>query len=853
MSILGERSPRISVKIRATRGYIFKVTYFSTHKRFTICLVTIGIASIGFVASLYVPLPKEDFSKETVHSLHVYDRSGILFREFLNDEQGRGQWKPLNQIAPEMINATIAVEDRRFRYHPGVDPLAILRAIYEDIKAGGMKAGGSTITQQVLRNIYHRPRTIVNKVVEAWQALRLERMMTKKEILEQYLNRAPYGNQLTGIEAASRYYFDKPASDLSLAEAAFLAGLPNSPTSLNPYQSFKATMQRQRIVLRRVYDQKLVSRDAYDRALIQPVQLTPPEVNFRAPHAVQMAEAEFHDRPDVASITLTIDYPLQQSITWALRSHLAQLKRKNVSNAAVVVIENKTGAIRALVGSADFFNEDNEGQVNGATALRQPGSSIKPFMYVRALEGPFTPATVLPDLPTHIPDDRGDYIPENYDRRYHGPVRLRVALACSYNVPAVRTIQVVGIGTLYQSMQLAGITSLTEPVEYYGYGLTLGNAEVSLLELTNAYRTFPSDGVYTPFHLVRSALSIDGHPVQTPDDPREHARRQIYDPRAAFLITHILKDYTARRPAFGNAFHFPFECAVKTGTTKDYRDNWTLGYTTEYTVGVWAGNFNASPMHGVSGVTGAGQIFYDVMMLVHEHSTPLDFSVPDGLVQVNVCPVSGLLPNPNCGKTIKEWFIQGKEPKERCTIHQAFRVTTESGLAVNRVYIIFPPEYDAWIHEERIPRPPAGAISIANAQFGIAKDELRIGGSVASNPNLFPSENEGMHKIHNPQSISPNPKSAIGNRQLFRILSPLPGDIFKIDPVLRPEYQAIKILAAIPQQYSEVRLLVNRKEVVPFDPSGTWWNLRKGEQRLQLEARHNNRTVLSKPVTIQVD
>lgn len=801
-----------------------------THKRFIVFTVLTALC-LAFLATLYIPLPRRDFSKESVHSLRVYDCNGILLREFLNDQEGRGQWKPLSNIAPDMVNATIAIEDRRYWRHPGVDPLAIVRAVAQDIKAVGMKVGGSTITQQVIRNIYHRPRTVVSKALEAWQALRLERMMTKNEILEQYFNRAPYGNQLTGIEAASRYYFQKPASDLSLAEAAFLAGLPNAPTSLNPYQNLSSTLQRQKVVLRRMLEQKLVSRASYDRAVLQPVRLTPPEVNFRAPHAVEMAEEEFSDRPDVAAITLTIDFPLQQNIQWALRSHLEQLKRKNVSNAAVVVIENKTGAIRALVGSAIFFDESTQGQVNGATALRQPGSSIKPFMYVRALEGPFTPASVLPDLPTHIPDDRGDYVPENYDKRYHGPVRMRTALACSYNVPAVRTIQVVGIGTLYQSMQLVGITSLTQPVEYYGYGLTLGNAEVSLIELTNAYRTFPNGGVWSPYNLIQSAVSMDGHAVQPSDDLREHEKpRQVYDKRAAYLITDILRDYVARRPAFGNAFHFPFECAVKTGTTKDYRDNWTMGYTTEYTVGVWAGNFDATPMHGVSGVTGAGQIFYDVVMLVHEHSTPPDFSVPDGLVQVAVCPVSGLLPNPNCGAAMKEWFIRGKEPREHCTIHQAYQVTKEDGTKQNRVYEIFPDEYRAWAADERIPSPPAGAFPIA-----------------AMNPPLTAHNNVLSQNSQLPNRTISNSKIS------FRILSPLSGDIFKIDPVLRPEYQSIKVLAAIPPQYSDVTLVVNKKEKLPIDPSGTWWALKKGTQRLQLVARDRNRIVTSKPITIQVD
>jgi penicillin-binding protein 1C len=314
---------------------------------------------------------------------------------------------------------------------------------------------------------------------------------------------------------------------------------------------------------------------------------------------------------------------------------------------------------------------------------------------------------------------------------------------------------------------------------------------------------------------------------------REHANpRPVYDERAAYLITDILKDYVARRPAFGNAFHFPFECAVKTGTTKDYRDNWTLGFTTEYTVGVWAGNFDASPMHGVSGVTGAGQIFYDVMMLVHEHSTPADFVVPEGLVQVEVCPVSGLLPNDNCGRTIKDWFVRGKEPAQRCTIHQAFRVTTEEGTTEKHVFEIFPPEYQTWTADERIPVPPSGAIAIpsVNPQLRIANGELRIGNSSSFNSKL-----------------------AIVNSQSFRILSPLSGDIFKLDPILRPEYQSIQILAAIPTQFKDVRLVVNRKETILMDPSWTWWTLKKGTQQFQLEARDRNRLVVSKPVTINVE
>ncbi|MBI3006222.1 MAG: transglycosylase domain-containing protein, partial [Ignavibacteriales bacterium] len=307
---------------------------------------------------------------ESVHSLQVTDRNGILLREFLNDQHGRGQWRPLSSISPFLQHATIAVEDQRFRFHPGVDPPAVLRALWHNIKTGSLRAGGSGITQQVIRNVYHHPRTLPYKVLEAWYAFRLERMMSKDEILEQYVNRAPYGNQLFGVEAASRYYFQKPALNLSLAEAAFLVALPNAPSLLNPYQNFSGVLKRQRYVLQKVFQRGYASEEEYTRALLQPVRIVPPDINFRAPHAVEMAVTKVQPDPAVSTIQTTIDYPLQQKLQLVVRNQLKQLAKKNVSNAAVVVIENSTGAIRALVGSADYFDYEHQGQVNGALALR---------------------------------------------------------------------------------------------------------------------------------------------------------------------------------------------------------------------------------------------------------------------------------------------------------------------------------------------------------------------------------------------------------------------------------------------------------------------------------------------------
>ncbi len=273
-------------------------------------LAAFVIAAAAFVVSVFIPLPQSDLSKKSVQSIRIVDRNGIVLREFLNDQEGRGEWKPLSSIAVSMQQATIAVEDKRFNDHWGIDPIAIARSAVEDIKALRFKSGGSTLTQQVIRNLYHRPRTLLSKVLEMWDALRLERMISKEEILEQYLNRAPYGNQLFGIQAASSWYFGKPSSDLSLAESAFLASLPNAPSLLNPHKNATIALARSRAILRRMLEQKRISFEDFERAMIQPIQIIPPEAHFQAPHVAEMVR-EMNAGTMSGTIRTTIDYPLQ--------------------------------------------------------------------------------------------------------------------------------------------------------------------------------------------------------------------------------------------------------------------------------------------------------------------------------------------------------------------------------------------------------------------------------------------------------------------------------------------------------------------------------------------------------------
>jgi penicillin-binding protein 1C len=761
---------------------------------------TMAIVSAGAVLTVtpFIPLPANDFAPWAVQSLRVVDRNGIVLREFPNDQQGRGAWCAIGDIAIPLQLATIAVEDRRFSLHPGVDPIAVLRSVADNIRAMQFRSGGSTLTQQVIRNVYHGPRTVTTKIVEMWDALRLERMMTKSQVLEQYLNRAPYGNQLYGVEAAARWYFGKPAREVSLAEAAFLAGLPNSPTALNPHKNLNAALARQRKVLHCLIDQQRITQEEYDRALAQPVQIIPPEAHFRAPHVAAMVASL---GADGGTVTTTIDYPLQQQVQWIARGHLRKLLPKNVHNSAIVVIENSTGEIRALLGSADFFDSTHQGQVNGVLAQRQPGSAIKPFMYTLTLEHGLTPASILADIPTALPDHHGDYVPENYDRRFHGPVRLRTALACSYNVPAVRAFQTIGKPLLLEKLRELGFSSMDENPEFYGYGLTLGNAEVSLLELTTAYMSLANGGVWKPALLLpEGGAGAPGH--------------RVYTAAAAYLITDILKDGVARRPAFGSNFHFPFPCAVKTGTTKDYKDNWTVGYTSRYTVGVWVGNFDGQRMRQVSGVSGAGPIFTDVIMFMHSPPYGLpsgEFSVPEHLTQRTVCARSGKVPTRLCEKTINEWFIDGMEPGTPCDVHQEFVVRTPDGRERTQTYEIFPPEYRQWAAIEGMPLPPPGARRVARrGDRGEHVDRLTI--------------------------VSPNP-----------------GDYFKIDPVLRREYQSITIAGYVPRGVTDVHLRVNGALELPFDNGGVQWQLKQGVFRFQLSGIAENMVVVSAPVVINVE
>jgi penicillin-binding protein 1C len=631
------------------------------------------LATAAWFGLKLVPIPPA-LLRPPIQSLELTDRHGTPLREARVAERFSRE-VPLGQVPQNLIRAMMAAEDKRFFEHPGVDVRALSRAVVENIRRGRVTSGASTITQQLVKIAEPRPRTLRTKAIEAVAALRLEQLWTKEQILAAYLNRLDFGNLNIGVAAAANYYFAKPLADLSDAEAAFIAGLPKNPTRLNPHKSFKAAKRRQETVLRRMQDAGWLSSERNARAVGEPLHLQPPRRLFHAPHFVDLvlhetkwdglpahrggpagwlAEDGLEARP---ALRTTLDLALNRMVEDAVRDRMAGLRGKNVRNAAVVVLDNVTGGVLALVGSENYF-APGTGQVNGALAPRSAGSTLKPFTYLLALERDGSPATVVADVPATFATPTGIFRPENYDRRCAGPVSYRLALANSLNIPAVKVLAAHGGPTaLRDRLRAWGLTTLDHRADEYGLGLTIGNAEVRLLELANAYATLARMGEWRPWQVT--ARNIERRTPNT-----EHRAGGERTAGAAWLIADILSDNAARARSFGlhSALRFDFPVACKTGTSSDYRDNWAIGYTPEFTVGVWVGNFDGTTMRDVSGVTGAAPILHDVFEHLHAKFATTWFPTPADVIERQIQPLTGRLVAGSRADAISEKFLRDRLP-----------------------------------------------------------------------------------------------------------------------------------------------------------------------------------------------
>lgn len=611
-----------------------------------------------WVAAKFVwPYPAARLAPESAQSRRFADCRGRDLRHLALPGGTRGTWVPLAEAGPWLAAATVAIEDHRFRWHPGIDPLAVVRAAAGNLVSGRITGGGSTLAQQLARLLRGETRrgSWTAKLAEAWDAWRLERRLGKEAILEQYLNRAPYGSQCTGIGSAAELFFGKRPDRLSLAEAALLAGLTRAPDAYSPYRHPEAARARRQTVLRRMHELGVITDEDFARALAEPVALQPERMPWHAPHFLAaLADGTFGPLPaGLGTVTTTLDLDLQQAAEGLVRSHLARLQAHNARQAAVIVLELPRGEVRAWVGSSDFFSTS---QVDGVLARRQPGSALKPFTYALAFAAGRTPADLVADVPiTGLPDG---FSPENYDRAYHGPVRLREALACSYNIPAVRVLKdYVTVGRLLAFLRAAGFASLDRPAEHYGLALTLGAGEVTLRELAQGYGLLACGG---------RAVRAQALPV-----PAAAAGEQLLPEECVAQITTILGDRTARAREFGSAgaLHLPFAVAVKTGTSKDFRDNWCIGYTPRHVVAVWVGNFDGEPMRDCSGITGAAPLWQAVMRLAGSGDGA--FPLSSALQPAEICPLSGMRPGPACPGTVREWLRAGTLPAAVCTFHRS--------------------------------------------------------------------------------------------------------------------------------------------------------------------------------------
>lgn len=628
-------------------------------------------------------------TKLTVPGTVVLDASGVVLQR--DGAEGFRIPVALDGVAPIMREATIAAEDQRFAHHPGVDPIAMARAA---IRFRHERSGASTITQQLARRLYldgGGGPLPVRKLRESLIALQLEAHRSKDEILGLYLNEVYYGRGAYGVEAAARVYFGVSAANLDLARAAFLAGLPQLP-SLYQDPEAPAALARRDYVLDRLADDGTVSRAAAEAAKTEEIVPLPAlEPAIGAQFVAYALDELAQVRPDLAGrkglvIETTLDAGLQVESERLARQQIENLRARNVTNAAVVVLDPASGAILAMVGSTS-------GAINLAVSPRQPGSALKPFLYGAAFEKGFTPATPLLDVPTTFIDGDERYEPLDFDRRYRGVVPLRVALASSLNIPAVATLETVGIDTFLRTANSFGLTTLTD-AERYGLSLTLGGGEVRLVDLTGAYAALAAGGeLARPFAITRVRDSAGRVLYERP----AAAPARVISAQDAYLLSDILSDRDARVPGFGQVtpFELPFTAAVKTGTTTGFRDNWTLGYTANFAVGVWVGNADASAMQDVSGVDGAGPIWRDVMLAAAMTRPPSWLPRPAGIVEATVCTPTGLLPGANCPSPVREIFVEGSVP----TGTEAYYIRQPDG----QLAISPPPAARAWARDAGLP------------------------------------------------------------------------------------------------------------------------------------------------------
>jgi penicillin-binding protein 1C len=800
------------------------------------------VAATGLVALVAAtPLPAELREPVAAGSVVIEDRDGRTLREVRAADGTRARWVSAADLPPVMVHALLAAEDARFYAHPGVDPLAMVRAVALDLWHRRIVSGGSTLTMQLARIVRPHPRTFRGKLGEMVLALRIERSLSKDGILEQYVNRASFGPNLRGIAAAGYAYFDKSPGSLSTAESALLAGLPRGPSLYQVTRHPDRAKRRRDRVLGRMLAQGWLAAPEVERARDEPIAVQSGRPAFGAPHFVAglvsgalasvqpgLGDVLAAARP-LSRVRSTLDADLQRTAEAQVAATVEDLRSKGVTAASALVVDNASGDVLAYVGSPDVFDAEDGGQNDGVRAQRQPGSTLKPLLYELAMEKlGFDPATSLPDIELHLAVDGGaDYAPRDYDGRFRGPVRLREALGNSLNVPAVWTVEQVGVEGLLGRLGDLGFASLAKDADYYGPGLALGDGEVTLLELARAYATLARGGLDRPLRVVSrvtGATGASGGAASNAVDLDVGDERRVMPRRFADLVVDVLADHDARAGSFGeqSVLDFSFDVAAKTGTSKGYRDNWTVGFTRAVTVAVWVGNFDGKPMTNVSGIAGAGPLFHALMEAAMRGRPrgPLsiagtDRARADGLERVEVCALSGEIAGPDCPHHLAEWRPSEQASSGRtCAMHERVRVDRRNGLRAGpgcppdeveeRAFEVLPPEFAAWAD--------AAGRPVAPRDWSTSCPDVAARGA------------------------DPVAGDAQGEAPAPRIAYPLAGARFVIDPDRPRDAQRLSVHIVAPERAREATLVVDGARVArvgaPFEAS---WALEAGEHELVAE------------------
>ncbi len=782
------------------------------------------LATISLMVALWwQPFPHDWFAAGTI-SLRIQDRNGRFMHEEPAANDRFGTWLPGDRLPSAIRIATLAAEDHRLYRHHGVDPWAVLRALWSNTSKGRRISGASTLSMQLVRQLRPAARTYANKIKEMYWALVLQRDLEAEGILREYLNRAPYGNRVQGVQRASLLYFDRPASDLSLAQAAFLAALPWSPSQLNPFRlsgQRKAWKRAQRI-LKRARTLGLITQRQYLEALGDPLHLRQkPRRSIESVHLTEQIAAAWKRqsapslRRQIATIRTTIDLRLQKSTARILRQHLSQLTSYGVGTGAVIVIDHRSGEILAYVGSHAYLDKEKHGAIDYVRTPRAPGSTLKPFIYIQAIQTrQYTGATLLSDISASFLWKKGAYHPQNYDDRSLGPLRMRVALGNSRNIPALHALAKVGVPEVLQQLRKVGMHHYDKSAGYYGLGLALGGGAESLLNLTRAYAVLARSGQSLPLRWLHQARDSLQRPVPT-TQWRGHlltpplAKEQILPKEATQMIAHILADPIARLPSFGrySALELPFPTAVKTGTSQGHRDAWTLGFSDRVTVGCWVGNHDQRRMRRVSGGIGCGSIFREVMIEAMKHLEPekpiQPPQPPAAWKHKMICAMSGFPASSQCPGTVEEWFPPThKHLHEHCPFHRNLRIDPRNGLlagstcsskeTIERPFVLVPPAYQLWAHVMQLPQPP-----------------------------------------HRYSPACP-PKQAASSRTLWMsIRSPTDGARYILDETIPSDYSTLSLEVDISKPIDSVIWYANGHEIGRKSwPYRMRWPLRRGQFRI---------------------